>query len=74
MSKSVLTMSAVALLLFACRRSPAVRRSWFIASIAFVLAGVAAMNAITSYFLLATNRVATGFPVPLSSLICFGML
>jgi uncharacterized SAM-binding protein YcdF (DUF218 family) len=29
---------------------------------------------VTFYFLLAIGRIATGFPVPLSSLICIGML
>lgn len=74
LGKSLLAASALALLAFAFRRPCAARRAPFTASLALVLGGFAAMNAITFYFLLATSRIAAGFPVPLSSLICIGML
>jgi len=74
LSKFLLAVSAFTLLVFACRRPACARRSPFIAALALTLAGVAAMNVITFYFLLATSRIAAGFPVPLSSLICIGML
>jgi hypothetical protein len=67
-------VSAFTLFVFACRRSACARRSPFTAALALALAGVAATNVITFYFLLATNRITAGFPVPLSSLICIGML
>jgi len=74
LGKSLLAASALALLAFAFRWPCAARRAPFTASLALVLGGFAAMNAITFYFLLATDRIAAGFPVPLSSLICIGML
>ena len=74
LSKSLLAVSAFALLVFACRRPVRARRSPFTAVLALALAGVAAMNVITFYILLATNRIAAGFPLPLSSFFCVGML
>ncbi|MCL4787547.1 MAG: YdcF family protein [Verrucomicrobia bacterium] len=74
LSKSLLGASALALLRFACRRPVSGRRSLFVAASALTLALAAAMNVITFYHLLATDRITAGFPVPLSSLICVGML
>lgn len=74
LSKFLLAVSAFTLFVFACRRPACARRSPFTAALALALAGVAATNVITFYFLLATNRITAGFPVPLSSLICIGML
>ncbi len=74
LSKFLLAVSAFALLRFACRRPACSRRSLFTAALAVALASVAAMNVVTFYCLLATDRIATGFPVPLSSFVCIGML
>lgn len=74
LSRFLLAVSALSLLTFAFRTSAQSRRSPLTAGLALVLAGVAAMNAVTFYWLLATNRIAAGFPVPFSLLICAGML
>lgn len=74
LSKFLLGLSAFTLLRFACRRPACSRRSRFTAALALALAGVAAINAITFYVLLTSNRLAAGFPVPLSLLVCAGMV
>ena len=74
LSKFLLAVSAFTLVVFGSLRPARARRLPFTASIALVLACVAASNVITFYFLLATGRIAAGFPVPLSSLVCIGML
>jgi vancomycin permeability regulator SanA len=74
LSKSLLGVFAVALLVFACRRPVAGRRSLVAGASALTLALAAAMNVITFYHLLITGRITAGFPVPLSSFICVGML
>jgi len=74
LSQFLLAVSAFTLFVFACRRKVSSRRSPFTAALALALAGVAGMNVTTFYFLLATHRIASGFPVPLSLLVCAGML
>jgi hypothetical protein len=74
LSRSLLAVSAFALVAFAFRPPARSGRSLFTAGLALLLAGAAAMNALTFYRLLATSRIAAGFPVPFSLLICVGML
>lgn len=74
LSRFLLAVSAFTLLAFAFRPPARPCRSPLAASLALALAGVAAMNVLTFYRLLATNRIAAGFPVPFSLLICAGML
>jgi uncharacterized SAM-binding protein YcdF (DUF218 family) len=74
LSRFLLAVAAFTLLAFAVRSSARSRRSPVTAGLAVVLAGVAAMNAITFYRLLDANRIWAGFPVPFSLLICVGML
>jgi len=74
LSRFLLAVSAFALVVFALRRPARPLRSPLMAGLAVLLAGVAALNVYTFYRLLATKRIATGFPVPFSLLICVGML
>jgi uncharacterized SAM-binding protein YcdF (DUF218 family) len=74
LSKSVLAMSALALLVFAFRRPTSIRGQWLTAALALALATAAAGNVITFYALVATGRIAAGFPIPFSLLVLAGML
>jgi uncharacterized SAM-binding protein YcdF (DUF218 family) len=74
LARTLLAVSAVALCGFAFRSSGRARRSRLTAVIALALAGVALVNAGGFYWLLASGRIAAGFPVPFSLLICLGML
>ena len=74
LSRFLLAVSSFALVVFALRRPARPLRSPLMAGLAALLAGVAALNVYTFYRLLATKRIATGFPVPFSLLICLGML
>jgi len=74
LSRFLLAVSAFVLVVFALRRPARPLRSPLTAGLAVLLAGVAALNVFTFYRLLATKRIATGFPVPFSLLICVGML
>ena len=69
-----LAVSAGALLVFALRKKTRQKPSPLIAGIAVTLAVFAASNTFSFYYLLATGRINAGFPVPLSLLICIGML
>jgi uncharacterized SAM-binding protein YcdF (DUF218 family) len=69
-----LAVSASALLFFALRSKTSAKRSPLIAGTALTLAVFAASNTFSFYYLLATGRIDAGFPVPLSLLICTGML
>jgi uncharacterized SAM-binding protein YcdF (DUF218 family) len=70
----MLAVCAFALLRFALRRSAGDGRSPLVAGTALLLAIVALANAAGFYRLLAEGRIAAGFPVPLSFLVCLGML
>jgi len=74
LSKSLLAVSALALLVFAFRRPASAPGKSFTVALALVLAVGAVANVITFYALVATHRIAAGVPVPFSLLICTGML
>lgn len=74
LSKSLLAASAFVLLMFAFRRPTSWEGRLLVGALVLSLAVVAASDAITFYFLVATSRIAAGFPVPFSLLVSIGML
>jgi uncharacterized SAM-binding protein YcdF (DUF218 family) len=74
LSQSVLALSGITLLAFSLRRPDRPRRSRLTAGVAFFLAGIALVNTVGFYWLLAKGRIFAGFPVPFSLLILIGMI
>jgi len=69
-AKGSVALSGIALLMFACQNHRRGQRSKFTAMLAIGLAGVALINAVSFYWLLATIRIDAGFPVPFSLVVC----
>src|ERR1044072_3159745 len=65
-----LGISAAALITFAFQNRRRGERSQFIAVIAAALAGIALLNCISFYRLLASGRIETGLPLPLLLGLC----
>src|SRR5215831_13450492 len=73
-SNSLLAVSALALTAFAFRRPERQQRSPWIAGAALLLAFVALANTAGFYLVLLRGDIAAAFPLPLSLLVCAGML
>jgi uncharacterized SAM-binding protein YcdF (DUF218 family) len=73
-SNSLLAVSALALTAFAFRRPMRQQRSPWIAGAALLLALVALANTAGFYLVLLRGDIAAAFPLPLSLLVCAGML
>lgn len=74
MAQGALAISAVALLAFTFRNRRRGQRSRFTAITAAGLALIAFMNVASFYWLLAKGRIETGFPLPLSLVICGALI
>jgi len=72
--KNSLAISAVTLIVFACRNRRRFQRSRFTAVVAVALGIVALINSISFYWLLATGRMEAGFPLPLSLVVCGALI
>jgi len=64
--KGSLAISSVALITFAFQNRQSRQHSRFAAVVATALAVIAFVNAVSFYWLLATGRIESGFPLPLS--------
>ena len=73
-TNNFLAISAFALLVFALRHRLPWQRARFTAALAVVLALVALWNTITFYRLLATGQITAAFPLPLSLVVCAGLI
>src|SRR5262249_11471994 len=73
-SNSLLALSALALVAFAFRRPARRQRMPWIAGFALLLAIVAFANTAGFYVELLRGDIAAAFPLPLSLLVCAGML
>ena len=73
-TNSLLAVCAVALVVFALRNRLPRQRAGFTAAIAVALALVALWNTVSFYRLLATGRIAAGFPLPLSLMMCIALI
>jgi vancomycin permeability regulator SanA len=74
LTDTLLAISAVALVAFALRHRLSWQRARFTAVVAATLALVALWNTITFYRLLAAGRISAGFPLPLSLIMCAGLI
>lgn len=74
LTDTLLGISAVALVAFAVRDRLPWQSGRFTAVIAATLALVTLWNTITFYRLLATGRISAGFPLPLSLMMCVGLV
>ena len=72
LTDTLLKISAFALVVFALRNR--LHRARFVAVIASALALVTLWNTITFYRLLAAGRISAGFPLPLSLVVCLGLI
>jgi uncharacterized SAM-binding protein YcdF (DUF218 family) len=68
--KNLLAISAITLLVFAVRDRLRGQQAAFTAFVAAALAGVAFLNTIGFYRLLAMGQIEAGFPIPFSLAIC----
>jgi uncharacterized SAM-binding protein YcdF (DUF218 family) len=68
--KNALAISAMTLIAFAFRNRQRWQRVRFTAVTAAALAIIALINSISFYWLLATGRIESGFPLPLSLVVC----
>ena len=70
LAKGSLAISSVTLVRFAFQNRQRCQRSRFIAIVATALSAIAFVNTISFYRLLVTGRIAAGFPLPLSLIVC----
>jgi vancomycin permeability regulator SanA len=73
-AQPLLGLFGLTMVAFAFRQPSRARRFFFTTTVAVVFAGIAAANAAVFYRLVASGRIAAGFPVPLSLAVFAGMV